>query len=100
MSLRARLTLLYTTLLGGILLLFGVTVYLFVGFLLTNQVDENLIQTFEDIRTNTRFESVGNIEVLRLPSLDLTGNVYAQAWDRSGQLRSSNVPDLKQPSIR
>jgi two-component system OmpR family sensor kinase len=97
MSLRARLTLLYTTLLGGILLLFGVTVYLFVGFLLTNQVDENLTQTFENVRTNTRLESVGNIEVLRLPSLDLTGTVYAQAWDRSGQLRNSNVPDLKQP---
>ncbi|HLE14661.1 MAG TPA: HAMP domain-containing sensor histidine kinase [Anaerolineales bacterium] len=97
MSLRARLTLLYTTLLGGILLLFGVTVYLFVGILLTNQVDDNLVQTFEDIRTNTRLESVGKIEVLRLPSLDLTGNVYAQAWDRSGQLHNSNVPELKQP---
>jgi heavy metal sensor kinase len=97
MSLRARLTLLYTTLLGGILLLFGVTVYFLVGFLLTNQVDDNLIQTFEDIRTNTRLESVGNIEVLRLPSLNLAGNVYAQAWDRSGQLRASNIPDLRQP---
>lgn len=91
MSLRARLTLLYTTLLGGILLLFGVTVYLIVSYLLIAQVDIGLDQTFEEILKDTVIESVGNMNVIRLPSLDLTENVGAQAWDRGGQLQSTNL---------
>jgi len=92
MSLRARLTLLYTSLLGGILLLFGVAVYLIISFLLIAQVDLALQQTFEEIRADTNVEAVGNMEILTLPSLDLTGSVYAQAWDRGGQLQSKNYP--------
>jgi heavy metal sensor kinase len=91
MSLRARLTLLYTTLLGGILLLFGVAIYLIISFLLIAQVEQTLYQTFEEIQKNTSVESVGNMEVVRLPSLDLTENVYAQAWDRQGRLQSTNL---------
>jgi signal transduction histidine kinase len=92
MSLRARLTLLYTSLLGGILLLFGVAVYLIISFLLIAQVDLALQQTFEEIRADTNVEAVSNMEILTLPSLDLTGSVYAQAWDRGGQLQSKNYP--------
>lgn len=91
MSLRARLTLLYTSLLGGILLLFGVAIYLIISFLLIAQVELTLFQTFEEIQKNTSVESVGNMEVIRLPSLDLTENVYAQAWDRQGRLQSTNL---------
>ena len=90
MSLRARLTLLYTSLLGGILLLFGVAVYLIISFLLIAQVDLALQQAFEEISANSNFESVVNMEVLPLPSLDLSGSVYAQAWDRRGQLIVTN----------
>jgi HAMP domain-containing protein len=53
MSLRARLTLLYTTLLGGILLLFGLAVYLIISFLLIAQVDRELAGSFEEIRADT-----------------------------------------------
>jgi signal transduction histidine kinase len=91
MSLRARLTLLYTTLLGGILLLFGLAIYLIISFLLIAQVELTLFQTFEEIQKNTSVESVGNMEVIRLPSLDLDENVYAQAWDRQGRLQSTNL---------
>ena len=92
MSLRARLTLLYTSLLGGILLLFGVAVYLIISFLLIAQVDLALQKAFEEIRADTNVEAAGNMEILSLPSLDLTGSVYAQAWDRGGQLQSKNYP--------
>ena len=68
MSLRARLTLLFTTLLGGILLLFGVAVYLIVSYLLIAQIDFGLKQTFEDIAADMSVELVGNMEVIRLPS--------------------------------
>jgi two-component system, OmpR family, sensor kinase len=44
MSLRLRLTLLYTTLLGGTLLLFGALVYTVVSLVLIGQVDSTLTQ--------------------------------------------------------
>lgn len=94
MSLRARLTLLYTTLLGGILLLFGVAVYYFVSILLTNQINGALLKSFEEVRSSTMIESVGGMEVLRLPAIDLGDNIYAQAWDRHGRLQTSNIPGL------
>jgi heavy metal sensor kinase len=91
MSLRARLTLLYTSLLGGILLLFGVAVYLIISYLLIAQVDSALQKTLNDfLRANSDVESVGNMDVMSLPTLDLTGNVYAQLWDQHGQLRLTN----------
>jgi two-component system OmpR family sensor kinase len=90
MSLRARLTLLYTSLLGGILLLFGVAVYLIISLLLIAQVDLALQKTFTEFEENTNLKSVVNMEVLTLPTLDLTGNVLAQVWDTRGQLRLTN----------
>lgn len=90
MSLRARLTLLYTSLLGGILLLFGVAVYLIISYLLIAQVDLALYQSFEDFKANTSVESVVNMDVLTLPSLNLTRNVLAQVWDTRGRLRGTN----------
>ncbi|UCD97779.1 MAG: HAMP domain-containing histidine kinase [Chloroflexota bacterium] len=89
MSLRARLTLLYTSLLGGILLLFGVAVYLIISFLLIAQVDLALQQAFDEIRA-ANVQAVGNMEILSLPPLDLTGSVYVQAWDRRGELQDKN----------
>ena len=44
MSLRLRLTLLYTTLLGGTLLLFGALVYGLVSLVLIGQLDNTLTQ--------------------------------------------------------
>jgi len=90
MSLRARLTLLYTSLLGGILLLFGVAVYLIISFLLVAQVDLALQLAFDEFAANSNVESVVNMEVISLPSLDLTGSVYAQVWDQRGELRLTN----------
>lgn len=97
MSLRARLTLLYTTLLGGILLIFGATVFLFVRLVLIAQVDESLIQTFKETLNSTQVVSIGNMEVLRLPPRDLTDNIYAQAWDRHSRLNSANFEGISQP---
>ncbi len=92
MSLRARLTFLYTSLLGGILLIFGVAVYLIINFLLIAQVDLALRQGFEEIRAEMIVESVVDMEVISLPSLDPTGSVYAQAWGRGGRLQDKNYP--------
>ena len=90
MSLRARLTLLYTSLLGGILLLFGVAVYLIISYLLIAQVDLALSRTYTEFEENSNLKSVVNMEVLTLPTLDITGNVLAQVWDTRGQLALTN----------
>jgi two-component system OmpR family sensor kinase len=95
MSLRVRLTLLYSSLLGGILLLFGAAVYLVVSILLIDHLDSLLIATARDIVSVTQVDPSGEIGVVRFPQLDITANVYVQAWDRSGQLKSSS-PSIAQ----
>jgi heavy metal sensor kinase len=98
MTLRVRLTLLYSTLLGGVLLLFGVLVYVLVSALLLDQVDRTLSQTARDILSNSRVGSVGEVNVVTLPSLELSSNVYVQYWDRQGNLQMSSlgIRDLAQ----
>ncbi len=89
--LRARLTLLYAALLGGILLLFGAAVYGSVNLTLTRQVDDLLEKTAQEIVKVARIDSVGELSVLYLPPLDMTTNVYAQVWDRDGHLVASSL---------
>ncbi|NOY98039.1 MAG: sensor histidine kinase [Chloroflexi bacterium] len=91
MTLRARLTFLYATLLGGILLLFGMGVYGLVNVMLTRQVDSLLNNTALEILEVTRVDSVGELTVLRLPPLGMTANVYVQVWDREGHLQASSL---------
>ena len=49
MSLRTRLTILYTSLVGGILLLFGLTVYQTVSAILMEQIDRTLATTYQSV---------------------------------------------------
>ena len=99
MSLRARLTVLNSTLLGGVLLLFGVLVYVLVSVLLFDQVDRTLNQTVQDILSNSRVGSIGQLNVVTLPSLELTASVYVQYWDRDRhlQMTSPGIKDFSQP---
>jgi heavy metal sensor kinase len=99
MSLRARLTVLNSTLLGGVLLIFGMLVYILVSALLLDQVDRTLNQTAQDILANSRVDSVGELNVVTLPSLELTASVYVQYWDRDRhlQMASPGIRDLVQP---
>ncbi|MBT3190682.1 MAG: HAMP domain-containing protein [Anaerolineae bacterium] len=89
--LRARLTLFYSTLLGGVLLLFGMAVYTLVNVTLIRQVDELLNNTASEILEVTHVDSVGEINTLRLPPLDMATNMYVQVWNRQGILLSSSL---------
>jgi heavy metal sensor kinase len=88
MSLRLRLTLLYSTLVGVILLVFGSTVFLLVNILLLNQIDEDLATVARDIISVTRVDSVGELNYVSLPPLDMASNAYVQVWTRNGELKS------------
>ncbi len=94
MSLRARLALLYTFIVGGILLLFGTAIYIAVSVTLTRQVDTTLSQTASQIVDNAQVNLRGELEV-KLPDLvDLSTDVYVQVWDRNNRLitDSPNFP--------
>ncbi len=90
MSLRLRLTLLYSTLVGGILLIFGSAVYILISIILLNQVDNTLAATAEEIINVTAVDSSGAVSSISLPSLDLTANTYVQVWGKDGKLKSSS----------
>jgi two-component system OmpR family sensor kinase len=90
MSLRIRFTLLYSLLAGGILLIFGTAVYLLVGILLVNQVDDTLMQTTSEIVSNTHIDSVGELNVIILPKFNFTSNLFVQVWDVNERLTSTS----------
>ncbi|HEY5983612.1 MAG TPA: ATP-binding protein [Anaerolineales bacterium] len=90
MSLRLRLTLLYSTLVVGILLIFGAAVYILISVILLNQVDNTLAATAHDIIRVTTVDQSGEVSAISLPSLDMTANTYVQVWGRDGKLKSSS----------
>ncbi len=90
MSLRLRLTLLYSTLAGGILLIFGTAVYILISVILLDQVDNMLAATAHDIIQVTAVDRSGQVSAISLPSLDMTANTYVQVWGLDGKLKSSS----------
>ena len=99
MSLRLRLTLLYSTLVGGILLIFGTAVYILITIILLNQVDNKLAATVQDVIKVTRVNPQGQVSTVNLPSLDLSTNTYVQMWGRDGRIKSSSpgIAEMMQP---
>jgi len=90
MSLRLRLTLLYSMLMGGILLVSGVAVFFIINYIMLNQMDNMLAGVVRDIVKVTQVDSVGNINVMSLPRLDMNSNAYIQLWGRDGQLKTTS----------
>ena len=96
MSLRARLTLLYSSLVLGILLIFGAGVYLLVSIVLINNIDNQLASTVSDIISVTRVDPVGgDLNVVRFPPLEMTSNAYVQIWGTNGRLMTAS-PSISQ----
>ncbi|OGO13136.1 MAG: hypothetical protein A2Y93_03455 [Chloroflexi bacterium RBG_13_68_17] len=95
MTLRARLTVWYTAVLAGVLLLFGAALYLLLTRSLTAQIERTLSQTADDILRASRRDMRG----ITLPALDLTANVYVQVWGADGILRveSANLMSMPDP---
>jgi heavy metal sensor kinase len=90
MSLRSRLTFLYTTLTGGILIIFGVLVFVLLDRLLVNQADNLLKQTVVEVLDKSQVNQVGDLGILELPSLELTSGVYIQIWNREEKLTAAS----------
>ncbi|MCX7754817.1 MAG: HAMP domain-containing histidine kinase [Anaerolineales bacterium] len=99
MSLRLRLTLLYTSMLGGILLVFGTLIYFLVGDFLVNQIDRTLANTVKNILANARVTTTGDLNMLNLAALEMSTSVHVQYWDWRGNLKmvSPGISEFEQP---
>jgi signal transduction histidine kinase len=87
MSLRARLAMLYTSIVGGILFLFGMAVYITISATLTRQVDARLRTAVQTILVSVQADALG---VTRLPDVNLFSDVFIQIWGSNGQLELSS----------
>jgi two-component system OmpR family sensor kinase len=98
MLLRSRLTLLYTSIVGGILILFGIAVYYSVSLTVTHQLDDTLKTWAEIVYMNTHIDESGH-PVVDLSKLDLPEDVYVQVWGRHNLLiaTSSSIRFLNTP---
>jgi two-component system, OmpR family, sensor kinase len=99
MSLRLRLTFLYSTFMGGILLIFGAAAYILVNVILLNQVDTMLAGVAREIVQVAKVNTVGQLSLLSMPPLDMTSNAYVQVWATDGRLlaTSPSIGTLTQP---
>jgi signal transduction histidine kinase len=84
MSLKIRLTLLYISIFGGIMILFSVAIFGLATVVLLQQLDATLERTWFDVQRVTRVSGQGELEMITDLSLD--SSVFVQAWDRSGNL--------------
>ncbi|NPA92201.1 MAG: sensor histidine kinase [Chloroflexi bacterium] len=98
-TLRARLTLLYVAVTGGMFLVFGAAVYGVVGVLLMNHVDRTLRHTAHVMMSQIRRDEFGDIIVPIPDDLALAAGMAVQVWDRQGRLvvASHNLREYTHP---
>lgn len=87
MSLRLRLTLLYSTLMGAILLVISAAVTLVITALLLNQIDETLDTAQDVVVSKIIVDPLGKVRA-ELAATDISSDVYMQIWGLNGELQS------------
>ena len=87
MSLRLRLTLLYSTLMGAILLVISAAVTLVISSLLLKQIDDRLAAAQQVIISKIEINELGQVDP-KLETTDLGSDVYMQIWGLDGKLQS------------
>ena len=88
MSLRLRLTLLYSTLMGAILLVISASVTLVINRVLFQQVDETLEKSQAIVFKKIKEDDLGRV-VAALSSNDIGYDVYMQIWGLDGVLQDN-----------
>lgn len=88
MTLRLRLTLLYTTLMGGTLLVFGSLVYGLISVVLLNQIDILLMKQAASVITVLRVNSAGQFDPQTLDNFTPDDNsLVFQVWGTDRRLQ-------------
>ncbi len=87
MSLRLRLSLLYTLVLGGVLLLFGSLAYSLVSVTLLDQTDTLLAKNANDLIQQLRINASGRFDARVVSSYKPDENITYQVWGNDRELQ-------------
>jgi len=88
-SLRARLTFIYSVLMGTILLVFGVAAYALVNNVLLSRVDDTLAGVSDDFIKLAQVNNLNEVQFISPPShMDVDVSVRA---DRRSRLSTSHI---------
>lgn len=90
-SLRARLTFIYSVLMGTILLVFGVAAYAVVNNVLLSRVDDTLADAVVDFVALVKINSVGEVH-FPSPPAGMDVDVSVQVWGLDDKLQASLGP--------
>lgn len=85
MSLRLRLTLIYTGLLSGVVLLLSIVIYSMVSVVLVDQVDERLEFSSQQIMEALRADSIGGVDINQ-DELKISETYFYQVWSEDDRL--------------
>ena len=91
MSLRLRLTLLYSLLMGGVLLIFGGAAYLLVNNVLLSQVDDVLTDVSDDFIKLANVNQLEQVKFLSAPE-KMNMGISVQVWGLDDKLQASFGP--------
>lgn len=91
MSLTQRLTLLYSLLLGGILLIFGAGVFLLVNTVLLSQVDDRLAAAAEEFIAVASATSLKEVWFTATPA-NVENDIQVQVWGLNDELQDGFGP--------
>jgi two-component system, OmpR family, sensor kinase len=90
MSLRLRLTLVYSGMLSGVVLLLSIVVYALVSLLFTDFVDHDLQDGATTIISYLKADGIGGMQI-SLDPLPISDDYYFQIWSREGQLLDFSI---------
>lgn len=97
MSLRSRLTVLYTLLLGGVLFIFGALVYGLVSMVLLDQIDTRLTQASDQLIDLLKVNVANQFDPRIAASFQPAENMLFQVWDTGQKLQLSRPTGLLTP---
>lgn len=97
MSLRLRLTLLYSSVLGGVLMIAGTLVYALVSVFLLNQVNNTLNRSAEEIISNLRINASNQFDSRSILKYQPEDNISYQVWGNNRILQLSYPASLTTP---
>jgi signal transduction histidine kinase len=92
MSLTQRLTLLYSALLGGILLVFGAGVFLLVNTVLLSQVDDRLAMAADEFIALSSANSLKEVQFGDVPASLSDNETSVQIWGLNNELQDGFGP--------
>ena len=85
MSLRLRLTLIYTGLLSSVVLLLSIVIYSMVSVVLISDIDHHLEEVSDQIVDALRADGIGGLDISP-GTLQVAEEFYYQVWSANGQL--------------